>query len=192
MHFDSPPRFGSLHEYLIVTEEQKKEVIIHTDGACSGNPGPGGWGAVLEYGSRKKEISGGEIATTNNRMELLAAIRALAALKVPCRVVLYTDSEYLRNGITSWIWSWKRRGWATAGKKPVKNADLWKELDSQTRRHEIEWKWLKGHAGHPLNERCDELGRGEIDKIRRTVPQGEISAQVKAFKSAQDKQVGLL
>lgn len=160
----------------------KKEVIIHTDGACTGNPGPGGWGAVLQYGTLKKELAGGEIATTNNRMELQAAINALAALKYPCKVVLFTDSEYLRNGITSWIWGWKRRGWVTAGKKPVKNADLWKDLDIQARRHEIEWKWLKGHAGHPLNERCDSLGREQVEKIRRTIPSHEIAAALKRFK----------
>jgi len=184
LHIGSPLGFGSLHQN-IVNEQLKKDVTIHTDGACTGNPGPGGWGAVLECGTVKKEISGGEIATTNNRMELKAAIHALAALKYPCKVVLYTDSEYLRNGITAWIWGWKRRGWLTAAKKPVKNADLWKELDAQASRHEIVWKWLKGHAGHPLNERCDEIGRGEIDKIRRSVPAQEIAAQLKRFKSAQ-------
>jgi ribonuclease HI len=166
-----------------VNEIIKKEVIIHTDGACTGNPGPGGWGAVLQCGAQKKELSGGEIATTNNRMELQAAINALGALKFPCKVVIYTDSEYLRNGITSWIVGWKRRGWLTAAKKPVKNVDLWKDLDLRASGHEIEWKWLKGHAGHPLNERCDALGREQVDKIRRTIPAQEIAAQLKKFKA---------
>lgn len=132
-------------------------VEIYSDGACRGNPGPGGWGAVLRYDKLKKELWGGEAATTNNRMELVAAIRALEALKRPSRVRLYTDSIYLKNGITAWIHDWKRKGWRTADKKPVKNDDLWRRLDGLAARHEIEWHWVKGHAGHPENERADQL-----------------------------------
>ncbi len=136
-----------------------RRVTIHTDGACSGNPGPGGWGAILSYGGSAKEISGGASETTNNRMELTAAIEALEALKRPCPVDLHTDSEYLRNGITKWIHGWKRNGWRTADKKPVKNVDLWERLDAALARHEIAWHWVKGHDGDPLNERADELAR---------------------------------
>jgi len=134
-------------------------VIIHTDGACSGNPGPGGWGAILEFRGVEKELYGGEPETTNNRMELTAAIEALAALKRPSDVELHTDSKYLRDGITQWIHNWKRNGWKTAAKKPVKNADLWQRLDELLAGHKIEWHWVKGHAGHDLNERADELAR---------------------------------
>jgi ribonuclease HI len=134
-------------------------VSIWTDGACSGNPGPGGWGAVLRYGGREKALSGGEPLTTNNRMELLAAISALEALSRPCAVDLHTDSQYLRGGVTGWINNWKRNGWRTADKKPVKNEDLWRRLDETATRHEIAWKWVKGHAGDPMNERADELAR---------------------------------
>jgi ribonuclease HI len=132
-------------------------VEIYTDGACSGNPGPGGWGAVLTYGSHTKEICGGAAATTNNRMELMAAIQALESLKRPTKVRLHTDSVYLRNGITSWLPKWKRNGWRTAGKKPVKNADLWQRLEAAGARHEVTWLWVKGHAGHPGNEHADAL-----------------------------------
>jgi ribonuclease HI len=132
-------------------------VEIYTDGACSGNPGPGGWGAVLTYGSHTKEICGGAAATTNNRMELMAAIQALESLKRPTKVRLHTDSVYLRNGITSWMPKWKRNGWRTAGKKPVKNADLWQRLEAAGARHEVTWLWVKGHAGHPGNEHADAL-----------------------------------
>ena len=132
-------------------------VEIFTDGACKGNPGPGGWGAVIRAGEREKEISGGEPLTTNNRMELLAAIRALEALKRPCEVVLHTDSIYVRDGITKWVHGWKRNGWKTADRKPVKNAELWQELLAAARPHRIEWHWVKGHAGHPENERADQL-----------------------------------
>ena len=134
-------------------------VEIWTDGACSGNPGPGGWGAILRFGDSAKELSGGEPLTTNNRMELLAAISALEALKRPCGVDLHTDSQYLRQGVTGWIHGWKRNGWRTADKKPVKNEDLWRRLDEAAARHEIEWRWVKGHAGEELNERADELAR---------------------------------
>jgi ribonuclease HI len=134
-------------------------VVIYTDGACSGNPGPGGWGAILTYGDRCKEISGGEPETTNNRMELMAAISALEALKRPSRIELHTDSSYLKDGITKWIHGWKRNGWRTADKKPVKNAELWQRLDEARERHDIDWRWVRGHAGHPENERADELAR---------------------------------
>lgn len=137
----------------------EKSVTIYTDGACSGNPGPGGWGAVLIYGENRKEISGGEPHTTNNRMELIAAIEALGSLKGPCSVDLHTDSNYLRDGITTWIKNWKRNGWRTANRKPVKNADLWERLEQARTRHDIRWHWVKGHAGHPENERADELAR---------------------------------
>lgn len=143
-----------------------KQVTIFTDGACSGNPGPGGWGAILRFNSKEKELSGGNAETTNNQMELQAAIEALKALKSPCQVDLYTDSQYLRQGITQWIHNWKRNGWKTADRKPVKNQTHWVELDSLVQIHKINWHWLKGHAGHPENERCDELARLEIDKLR--------------------------
>ena len=145
---------------------EKPHVIIHTDGACSGNPGPGGWGAILESGVHRKELSGGEPQSTNNRMELMAAISALEALKGPSRVDLWTDSVYVRDGITKWIHGWRRNGWKTADKKPVKNAELWQRLDEATKRHQIEWHWLKGHAGHPENERADELARMAIKALR--------------------------
>jgi ribonuclease HI len=135
------------------------DVIIYTDGACSGNPGPGGWGAILMSRGHEREIMGGEAMTTNNRMEMTAAIRALEALKRPCRVELHTDSQYLRQGITEWLAGWKARGWRTADRKPVKNEDLWRELDAARACHEVQWKWVKGHAGHPLNERADALAR---------------------------------
>ena len=141
---------------------QFSEVIIYTDGACSGNPGPGGWAALLKFGSHEKELSGGERQTTNNRMELTAAIEALKALKRPCRVRFYTDSEYLRKGITEWMENWKRRGWKTSGKKPVKNQDLWQALDREIEAHTIEWLWVRGHAGQSENERVDQLARGAI------------------------------
>lgn len=139
--------------------KDEKPVIIYSDGACSGNPGPGGWGAVLIYGDKRREISGGEPLTTNNRMELRAAAEALAALKRPSRAELHTDSEYLRKGITEWITKWKANGWKTAGREPVKNADLWRLLDEARGRHTISWHWVKGHAGEAENERADELAR---------------------------------
>ncbi|HYD58266.1 MAG TPA: ribonuclease HI [Burkholderiales bacterium] len=142
------------------------EVEIYTDGACRGNPGPGGWGAILRAGTREKELFGGEAHTTNNRMELTAVIRALEALKRPSRVRLYTDSQYVQKGISEWIHSWKRKGWKTADKKDVKNADLWRELDALAARHEIEWHWVRGHAGHVENERADELAnRGIAERL---------------------------
>lgn len=137
----------------------KKRVEIYTDGACSGNPGPGGWGAILRYGDTEKELSGGEKETTNNRMEMMAAITSLESLTRPMHVDIYTDSTYVRDGITKWIHGWKKRGWRTADKKPVKNMELWQRLETAVERHEIEWHWVKGHAGHPENERADELAR---------------------------------
>ncbi|HVI32516.1 ribonuclease HI [Phenylobacterium sp.] len=138
------------------------KVIIHTDGACSGNPGPGGWGAILQYGDTERELKGGELATTNNRMELMAAIQALEALKKPCKVELHTDSQYVQKGIHEWIHGWKKRGWLTADKKPVKNDDLWKRLDAARQRHDVDWRWVKGHNGHELNERADALARAGL------------------------------
>ena len=144
----------------------KDSVTIHTDGACSGNPGPGGWGAILRTGGVEKELSGGETLTTNNRMELTAAIMALETLKRPCVVKLYTDSAYLKDGIGKWIHGWKRNGWKTADKKPVKNVDLWQRLDAAIARHEVHWHWVKGHAGHAENERADELARDGMAPYR--------------------------
>ena len=141
-------------------------VTIYTDGACSGNPGPGGWGAILVFREHEKELKGGEAHTTNNRMELMAAIAALEALTRPCRVDLYTDSQYVRGGITGWIHGWKRNGWRTADKKPVKNVDLWQQLDAALKRHDVRWHWVKGHAGHPQNERADALAREAIVAVR--------------------------
>ena len=142
------------------------EVQIFTDGACSGNPGPGGWAAILRYGEVEREISGAEPATTNNRMELFAAIAALEALKRPCDVKLYTDSQYLRDGIAKWLPLWKARGWRTADKKPVKNIDLWQRLDAAAAPHRVEWHWVRGHAGHPENDRADALARAAIAAAR--------------------------
>jgi len=141
-------------------------VEIFTDGACSGNPGPGGWGALLRYGDAEKELSGGAPQTTNNRMELMGAIAALEALKRPARVRLHTDSMYVRDGITKWMRGWKARGWLTADKKPVKNMDLWQRLEAAAHVHHIDWLWVKGHSGHPENERVDQLARDEIRRMR--------------------------
>ena len=138
---------------------ERSKVVIHTDGACSGNPGPGGWGAILESGAHRKELKGGEPMSTNNRMELTAAIHALEALKAPSEVELYTDSNYLRGGITSWIKNWKKNGWRTADKKPVRNAELWQRLEKASERHTVRWHWVKSHHGHDENERADELAR---------------------------------
>ena len=143
-----------------------KTVEAFTDGACSGNPGPGGWGALLRYNGNERELCGGEEETTNNRMELLAAIEALSALEQPCHVRLTTDSTYVKDGITKWLENWKRNGWKTAAKKPVKNQDLWIRLDEQSSRHRIEWCWVKGHSGHPENERADTLANRGLDRLR--------------------------
>ncbi|MBY6189098.1 ribonuclease HI [Microbulbifer agarilyticus] len=142
-----------------------KQVTIYTDGACRGNPGPGGWGVLLMSGEAEKELCGGESMTTNNRMELMAAIQALQALNQHCRVDLHTDSQYVRQGITGWIHNWKKNGWKTANKKPVKNADLWQELDSAIGEHDVHWHWVKGHAGDPGNERADALANRGIDEL---------------------------
>jgi ribonuclease HI len=152
-------------------------VEIWTDGACSGNPGPGGWGAILRHGATEKELKGGEAESTNNRMELMAAIMALEALKRRCRVELHTDSQYLRGGVTGWIHGWKRNGWKTADKKPVKNVDLWTRLDDLAAKHEVEWRWVKGHAGDEMNERVDALARAGMApfKSKRKSPAPERS-----------------
>ncbi|CAN7518807.1 ribonuclease HI [Phenylobacterium sp. LjRoot164] len=143
------------------------QVVIYTDGACSGNPGPGGWGAVMISGAHVKEICGGEPGTTNNRMELMAAIQALEALKKPCKVELHTDSTYVMKGISEWIFGWKKRGWKTADGKPVKNDDLWRRLDTARGRQDVSWNWVKGHAGHELNERADALARKGLEQARK-------------------------
>ena len=139
-----------------------EQVEIFTDGACSGNPGPGGWGAILRRGETEEELFGFSPHTTNNRMELIAVVEALAKLDEPCEIVIYTDSRYLKDGITSWIKTWKRNGWKTSNREPVKNRDLWEAIDSAAGKHHIEWKWVRGHVGHPENERCDELARDAI------------------------------
>ena len=167
-----------------------KKVTIHTDGGCDGNPGPGGWAAVLECESKRKEISGGEAATTNNRMELQAAISALEALKGACDVEFFTDSQYLRNGISEWVKGWKAKGWVTAGKKPVKNEDLWRRLDELAAKHTIRWKWLKGHAGHEVNERCDVLAAGEIAAVKKKFTKEEIKAHMEEFTAQRDAGAG--
>ncbi len=143
-----------------------RRVQAFTDGACSGNPGPGGWGAVLQFGDRERELYGGADDTTNNRMELTAAIEALKALKEPCEVSLTTDSTYVKDGITQWLVNWKKNGWKTAARKAVKNQDLWQQLDDQASRHRIEWRWVKGHSGHPENERADALANRGMDDVR--------------------------
>ena len=143
-----------------------KQVEIHTDGACLGNPGPGGWAALLRYGSTERELVGGEADTTNNRMELMAAIAGLEALKTACEVVLHTDSQYVKKGIGEWLPNWIRRGWKTAAGEPVKNRDLWERLSVANTRHQVQWKWVKGHAGHVENERVDVLARGAAERVR--------------------------
>jgi ribonuclease HI len=153
---------------MSVAMSEEELVEIHTDGACSGNPGPGGWGAILSWRGKEKELAGGEPLTTNNRMELTAAIEALETLRRPMRVRLWTDSEYLRQGITTWLKGWRARGWRTADKKPVKNQDLWERLDAAQERHQVEWRWLKGHAGHAENERADQLAREAIRRLRES------------------------
>jgi ribonuclease HI len=149
------------------TEAAAASVEIFTDGACSGNPGPGGWGAILRYGETERELSDGEAQTTNNRMEMMAAIRALESLKRPVTVSLHTDSQYLRDGVTKWIHAWKRRGWKTADNKPVKNVDLWQRLEEASKPHKVTWLWVRGHDGHPENERADKLAREAIPRKAR-------------------------
>lgn len=144
----------------------KKEVHIFTDGACRNNPGPGGWGALLQFQDKEREVSGAESCTTNNRMELMAAIKALSILRESCSVVLTTDSQYLRQGITTWISGWKKKGWKTSAGKPVKNQDLWEQLDKEVQRHEVRWKWVRAHQGHAENERVDVLARMAIDQLK--------------------------
>ena len=152
--------------------QSMKEVEIHTDGSCLGNPGPGGWAAVLRYQGRERELAGGEALTTNNRMELMAAIMALEALSEPCRITLQTDSQYVRQGITEWMANWVRRNWKTSGGDPVKNRDLWERLHAATQRHTIEWRWVKGHSGDPDNERVDLLARAAAERHRELRPVG--------------------
>ncbi len=151
---------------MCCVSDSRPHVTVFTDGACSGNPGPGGWGAILKFGETEKELKGGEAHTTNNRMELMAAISALEALKKPCVVDLTTDSQYVRKGITEWIHGWKRNGWRTSDKKPVKNVDLWQRLDAALKPHELRWHWIKGHAGHDENERADQLARDGVAMAR--------------------------
>ena len=149
----------------MVNEILATDVLIYADGGCRGNPGPGGWGVLMQYGDKKNELWGGEASTTNNRMELTAVIRALEALKRPTAVQMHTDSQYVQKGISAWIHNWKRNGWRTADKKPVKNAELWQRLDTLAQAHEIKWIWVKGHAGHPGNERADALANRGIDEL---------------------------
>jgi ribonuclease HI len=154
-------------------------VSIYTDGGASPNPGPGGWGAILKWANHEKELKGGELHTTNNQMELMAAISALEALKRPCTADLHTDSQYVRNGITEWIHTWKRNGWRTADRQPVKNVDLWRRLDAAIARHDVRWHWVKGHAGHALNERADQLVRDAIAEVRAAARAGRPAARGK-------------
>jgi ribonuclease HI len=163
-----------------------KKITIHTDGGCDGNPGPGGWAALLRYGDQVRELTGGEPATTNNRMELQAAVSALKSLKEPCAVTLFTDSEYLRGGITEWLPRWKANHWRTADRKAVKNDDLWRQLEEAASRHRVTWQWLKGHAGHPDNERCDRLAAAEIVKMRRNYTPEKLAALREAFIASRD------
>lgn len=152
---------------MLDTQENSQTVEIWTDGACKGNPGPGGWGVLLRAGAHEKTLHGGEMQTTNNRMEILAVIQGLTILKKPCQVTIHTDSQYVMKGMTEWLANWKRRGWITADKKPVKNADLWRQLDEQVQRHTVAWRWVRGHAGDPGNERADELANMGVEEARR-------------------------
>ncbi len=160
---------------------KSKKVLIHSDGACHGNPGPGGWAAVLTWEGHRRELSGGAPATTNNRMELQAAIEALKALKEPCQIEFMTDSEYLKNGVTVWLATWKRNGWRTKAKQPVKNEDLWRALDAVVAHHAVIWKWVKGHAGHAGNERCDQLANAEIARLRKAFSPGQLQVLLARF-----------
>lgn len=167
-----------------------QKVIIHTDGGCWGNPGIGGWAAVLEAGGNRKEVSGGELATTNNRMELTAALEALKVLNKPCEVEMHTDSQYVRNGITKWVLGWKKNGWKTAAKQPVKNADLWRALDAATQLHTMTWKWVKGHAGVVDNERCDVLANEVMAGIKQRHSRAELDHAMMRFKAQESSTVG--
>ena len=158
-----------------------KKVVIHSDGACHGNPGPGGWAAILEYGPYNRELSGGVPATTNNRMELQAAIEAFSALKEPCEVDFYTDSEYVKNGVSAWLSIWKHNGWRTKSKRSVKNEELWRALDIHVSKHKVKWFWLKGHAGHVGNERCDQLANAEIAKIKKSFSADQLKLLLSQF-----------
>lgn len=169
-----------------------KHVVAHSDGACRGNPGPGGWAAVLTFGNARKELSGGEPATTNNRMELQAAIAALDSLNQPCEIEFHTDSKYVQAGIAQWVANWKRNGWRTAARQPVRNADLWRSLDTAAARHRIEWKWLKGHAGHAENERCDALANEAIDRIQAAHTPAQLKKLLEDFRASEDAQKTLL
>jgi ribonuclease HI len=164
------------------------KVVIHTDGACQGNPGPGGWAAVLECEGHTRELSGGVPVTTNNRMELQAVIEALNALNEPCEIEFYTDSEYVKNGVSKWLATWKRNGWRTKAKQAVKNEDLWRAVDSVVSEHRVEWRWLKGHAGHAGNERCDQLAVEEIAKIRQLFKPEQLQEQLAQFSAKNDLQ----
>ena len=163
-----------------------KKVVIHSDGGCHGNPGPGGWAAILAYAEHQRELSGGTPATTNNRMELQAAIEALGALKERCEVEFHTDSVYVKNGVSAWMSNWKRNGWKTKEKKPVKNEDLWKLLDAAVAKHEVTWHWLKGHAGHQENERCDQLASAEIAKIKQAHSPAQLQELLLEFSAKDD------
>lgn len=167
-----------------------KKITIHTDGACDGNPGPGGWAALLRYGDRVREITGGEPATTNNRMELRAAISALMALKEPCEITLFTDSEYLRLGITEWLPRWRANNWRTVDRKPVKNDDLWRQLHEAASQHRVTWRWLQGHMGQIENEQCDQLARAEVVKIRGQYSPEKLTALREAFIASRDPNQG--
>jgi ribonuclease HI len=180
---------------FVVQTLHLKKVIIHTDGACEGNPGPGGWAAVLRYGTTVKLVSGGEPATTNNRMELQAAIEAISAVKEPCEIELFTDSVYVKDGITLWLPSWKARGWRTVEKKPVKNEDLWRKLDAAVSRHQIQWRWVKGHDGNIDNEKCDELACAAAAEMRKRYTPEQLAAFKAEFAASRDlkrNQIGLL
>jgi ribonuclease HI len=163
-----------------------KKITLYSDGACEGNPGPGGWAAILMYKQHQREICGGAPATTNNRMELQAAVEGLRALREPCEVEFFTDSQYVRTGISEWLKDWKARGWKTKDKKAVKNEELWRQLDAESAKHEITWKWLKGHAGHEMNERCDLLARTEILKLRQQLKPDQLRALLEEFKQTLD------
>ena len=161
-----------------------KKVVIHSDGGCHGNPGPGGWAAVLSYGDKQREVSGGVPATTNNRMELQAAIEALNALKEPCMVDFHTDSNYVKQGVSAWMKNWKRNGWRTQAKQPVKNEDLWRLLDAAVARHEVKWHWVKGHSGQEGNEHCDVLANEAIAKIKETFSPAQLKAALEEFNAS--------